>query len=589
MFLWCKQHAPKTDLVGTGLWEATAGTNRSKDRPGLKQEQVMTAVKDFKSKVRIISRKCIAEDDEQIFEASKAPQNRLEQMAILNRQPAIRGLLAIQERDREAIAEAIMAIKGITAEKKVKAMKKGELMLRPANLGSKTLTRSIEKWQGIAEDWTVRNRQAEKEEGHPRVLEKVYCPTCVGPYDVGSRKQYTETGFSNIRCTKCDNVSSAARWRCNCSTPWVKCVSHALRSNVRRGIWETSALVCDLRKRKAKKTANHDKPLPKTLRCEEPEPCRTRLIEDRARLNTFSPSLHPKMFAKVSKWRQRQYERDCGLGDDVRTTQSSTLENSIHNRGSNSTQPSRCGGDPGQSPKAILNCSDMQCSLAGGSCSDTASGQMSCNIYGLIRRGRHIFNVCNDPSCHDTPSDPMHHLCDTGGSCYGTTEGRESIIRNGNRCEDQKLFDVLKLSGERELDHPLLSCTISDANGSSYASYTPGGRCTDTTGGIESDVDTYKNKNFKADLKRGSDRLCSPLSSGLNCTISDRNTIILGGCCGSTAEGSKLSSNAHDISLDSSRVSEASACLSCTISDRNLTYLKSGGSWGQCHLACSYH
>ena len=75
-------------------------------------------------------------------------------MAILNKQPAIRGMPTIPEQERMSVFEAILAMKGIVAQRKLAEFKEGTLKLMPLTLSAKASTSAIAKWEGIAEDWT---------------------------------------------------------------------------------------------------------------------------------------------------------------------------------------------------------------------------------------------------------------------------------------------------------------------------------------------------------------------------------------------------------------------------------------------------
>ena len=57
-------------------------------------------------------------------------------------------------------------------------------------------------------------------------LASITGPKCGDGQDPKGMRLITSAGFSNVRCSHCEEVSSSSIWKCRCRIPWIKCPRH---------------------------------------------------------------------------------------------------------------------------------------------------------------------------------------------------------------------------------------------------------------------------------------------------------------------------------------------------------------------------
>ena len=178
----------------------------------------------------------------------------------------MQGLPMISACDRKWINQAILAVKGIIAVRKHKQFEEGTLKLKRTPLRYKANTRSIVRWWGCGNDWTL-HEDYQCMKCDDLKLKQIYCPQCAAPFDCVGRKLNQCVNFSNIQCRGCKEITSAAKWHCDCGTLWFKCHRH-YHSPVKH---HSAPVILvgpgHLAKGRKRKLTNQcvDKPLPKNI------------------------------------------------------------------------------------------------------------------------------------------------------------------------------------------------------------------------------------------------------------------------------------------------------------------------------------
>ena len=81
-----------------------------------------------------MKRHTVPDNQEWILDTSYVARNRLADVAITNRQAAIRGLPVVGDEDAEAIIRVILALRGTDKKKQIDALQEGALFLKPVDL-----------------------------------------------------------------------------------------------------------------------------------------------------------------------------------------------------------------------------------------------------------------------------------------------------------------------------------------------------------------------------------------------------------------------------------------------------------------------
>ena len=151
-----------------------------------------------------------------------------------------------------------MALKGKAAKKHQEAQAKGRLKVKRSPLNYAKVMDPVEDLVGKLETRTNASAAAFQHEVHElKMLRKVYCPNCLNEKSTRSLKLKSKSQFSNIKCTACDEVSSAKVWSCECGICWKKCGTHMLIESAPKHTVTTNL------KKKRRDVRGSDVPFPK--------------------------------------------------------------------------------------------------------------------------------------------------------------------------------------------------------------------------------------------------------------------------------------------------------------------------------------
>ena len=83
-----------------------------------KSQTLQSSMKEFKKRVRQISKHCVKVEDEWRFHTCQGRTNRMNELAICNRHAAIRGMPATEEEEEaQMITKAVLAMRGVDQKK----------------------------------------------------------------------------------------------------------------------------------------------------------------------------------------------------------------------------------------------------------------------------------------------------------------------------------------------------------------------------------------------------------------------------------------------------------------------------------------
>ena len=98
------------------------------------KKNMLARIGRFKKAVGYLNKNVIDEDQSIYLQAASGPTNRLMTFAVKNKHAAVRGQPQIDYVDKQLIAKAFVRMKGITDNKRMEALEKGRLMLKPVAL-----------------------------------------------------------------------------------------------------------------------------------------------------------------------------------------------------------------------------------------------------------------------------------------------------------------------------------------------------------------------------------------------------------------------------------------------------------------------
>ena len=94
-----------------------------KQHPLREKQSLQKALAAFKVQCRRVKNFCLKEGEEHHLATSYCQVNRLRTLGIENRHPAIRGIPVLDDEDRKAITQAILAMRGMNQTKEKGNMK----------------------------------------------------------------------------------------------------------------------------------------------------------------------------------------------------------------------------------------------------------------------------------------------------------------------------------------------------------------------------------------------------------------------------------------------------------------------------------
>ena len=63
---------------------------------------------------------------------------------------------------------------------------------------------------------------------HNEIIQSLQCPTCSNEFPTKNLIVKSGSRFSNLRCSRCSEISLSKNWKCCCQKPWVKCHIHCI-------------------------------------------------------------------------------------------------------------------------------------------------------------------------------------------------------------------------------------------------------------------------------------------------------------------------------------------------------------------------
>lgn len=181
----------------------------------------------FKRITRKVVFRRVKEEQESKLLSAKVARNRLGPLMVSNKHALVRGMPLVSRGDAEAIAAAIVAMRGAVTRKQMDQLKGGNLKLnnRPLSL------RSV---KGNWEDVLLSNIKGERNQPSGQLpfirscrkgLDIVCCPDCGAVKEVWDRDWFINK-FPSVRCLACIGINNARRWRCECGLLVHKCPVH---------------------------------------------------------------------------------------------------------------------------------------------------------------------------------------------------------------------------------------------------------------------------------------------------------------------------------------------------------------------------
>ena len=121
-------------------------------------------IADFKTAVRAITKYSTAEEDEWHLQTSYRIKHRLGEVAVENRQAAIKGLPKVSEADAKSIVQGILAMRGADKKKHKELHVVGNLYLHERRLPMQRAIQCYRKTVGGGQDWCKPDLQYLSEE-----------------------------------------------------------------------------------------------------------------------------------------------------------------------------------------------------------------------------------------------------------------------------------------------------------------------------------------------------------------------------------------------------------------------------------------
>ena len=192
-----------------------------------KTQMLQPKIAEFKKAVRKIKKHAVKKEDEWMFDTCYVPKNRLKDAAFENRQAAIQGMPCLDDKDAEAVMRLMIALRGINSKKQIEEWKEGRLKVLPQKLRLQKMAAGWSKAVTIGEDWIGECEGLQQMTFTQQMpLASIICPKCGNGQDPKGMKLITSAGFSNVRCSQCEEVSQSSIWNCRCRIPWIKHPRH---------------------------------------------------------------------------------------------------------------------------------------------------------------------------------------------------------------------------------------------------------------------------------------------------------------------------------------------------------------------------